>query len=63
MALQCQTVEEQHAVLNYDSVQDAFRIKDLGSANGVSLCNTFIWLSNAVLIAGKSHFFIQSKLN
>jgi len=34
--IQSKSVDEQHAVINYDSVQRAFRIKDLGSLNGVS---------------------------
>ena len=33
---QSRSVDKRHAVLTYDQTQEKFRVKDLGSVNGVS---------------------------
>uniref|UniRef100_H2Z4R9 FHA domain-containing protein n=1 Tax=Ciona savignyi TaxID=51511 RepID=H2Z4R9_CIOSA len=40
LILKCKSVDKQHAVLNYDLIQQAFRIKDLGSLNGTFVNET-----------------------
>lgn len=35
--LQSESVDDQHAVLNYDTARNFFRIKDLGTSHGVRI--------------------------
>jgi len=40
VTLKCKSVDKQHSVINYDSIQKAYRIKDLGSSNGTFVNET-----------------------